>query len=374
MTSFSYVFLGLSITSSWGNGHATTYRGLLRELARRGHRVTFLERDLPYYAGSRDLPDPTYARTILYDSLEELKGSHETTLREADLVVVGSFVPEGIAVGQWATRIASGKTAFYDIDTPVTLKKLETGFGEYVSRELIPAYSMYLSFTGGPTLLRLKDEYGAKRVRPLYCSCDPELYFPDSGAEPRWDLGYLGTYSEDRQPALKDLLLDTASRLPSRRFVVGGPQYPADIVWPKNVDRMEHVAPGGHRSFYTSQRLTLSITRRDMREAGFSPSIRLFEAAACGTPIVTDPFPGLEQFFRPVAEIVVARTGADVLRCLQDMTPRARSVMAARARRKVLSEHTAAHRAEALEKYTEEVLTRRPSHTAVPVTIAEGAS
>src|SRR4051812_20180248 len=236
------VILGLSITSSWGNGHATTYRGLVRELVRRGHDVLFLERDVPWYASNRDLPQPPYGRTELYSSLEDLKDRFTGAVRRADLVMVGSYVPQGVEVGAWVQNTARGVSAFYDIDTPVTLAKLARKDFEYLSPELIPGYALYLSFTGGPTLERIERELGSPAARPLYCSCDPELYTPQH-REPLWDLGYLGTYSEDRQPVLNRLMLDAASALPSGRFVVAGPQYPASIQWPSNVSRVEHLAP-----------------------------------------------------------------------------------------------------------------------------------
>jgi len=357
------VILGLSITSSWGNGHATTYRGLVRELSRRGHRVLFLERDVPWYAENRDLPEPPYGRTVLYSSLEELKDRFAREVRSADFVMVGSYVPEGVAVGEWVTRTASGATAFYDIDTPVTLAKLSRGDHEYLTPELIPCYGAYFSFTGGPILRRLERHFGSPMARPLYCSVDPSLYRPEEAA-PRWDLGYMGTYSDDRQPTLDRLLLEPARRLSQRhrsgqgRFVVAGPQYPAEIRWPKNVKRIEHLPPRKHSRFYNEQRFTLNVTRADMIQAGFSPSVRLFEAAACGTPIISDSWPGLETFFAIGEEILTARTAGDVLHYLQ-IPEEERRALGQRARARVLAEHTAAHRAEELEGYALSLLARK---------------
>ncbi|HET6314320.1 MAG TPA: glycosyltransferase, partial [Chloroflexia bacterium] len=255
--SLNIVILGLSITSSWGNGHATTYRGLVRELTRRGHNVLFLERDKPWYASNRDMPDPPWGRTRLYDSLDDLRACYTAEVRDADLVIVGSYVPEGVAVGEWVTQTARGATAFYDIDTPVTLAKLERGDTEYLAPHLIPRYGMYLSFTGGPTLARIERQYGSPMARALYCSVDPELYYPISnfgfrisdldefGANSKseirnsksYDMGYMGTYSDDRQPPLDLLMLEPARRWAEGRFVVAGPQYPEHIVWPRNVRR-----------------------------------------------------------------------------------------------------------------------------------------
>src|SRR4051812_39062230 len=349
------VILGLSITSSWGNGHATTYRALVRELERRGHDVLFLERDQPWYAQNRDLARPPYGRTALYGDLDELRDAYATPVREADLVVLGSFVPDGAAVGDWVQREAGGIKAFYDIDTPVTLARLARGEHDYLKPSQIAGYDLYLSFTGGPTLARLEREYGSPRARVLYCSVDPQLYYPQP--QPlAWDLGYMGTYSVDRQRSVDELLLQPASQCPDARFIVAGPQYPANIAWPCNVQYQPHLPPAQHRDFYNRQRFTLNITRADMIQAGWSPSVRLFEAAACGTPIISDRWPGLETLLVPGREILLASRGEDVLAVLRGFGEEERLQLAARARTRILAEHTAAHRAEQLESYALELL------------------
>ena len=347
------VILGLSLTSSWGNGHATTYRGLVRELVAQGHEVLFLERDVPWYAGQRDLPNPPYGRTILYGSLEELKDCYEAKVSEADAVIVGSYVPEGVAVGEWVVATARGTTAFYDIDTPVTLAKLARGDFEYLTPSLIERYDLYLSFSGGPTLRRLEKEYGSPKALPLYCSFDPDLYYPER-RETAWDLGYMGTYSDDRQPTLAALLIESARRSPESRFCVAGPKYPLDIDWPDNVERIEHLPPAEHRKFYNSQRFTLNVTRDDMIRAGYSPSVRLFEAAACATPIISDQWEGLDTFFEIGKEILVARTTEETITILEKTGDEERLAIGERARARVLAEHTAAHRAAELAEYLRE--------------------
>jgi spore maturation protein CgeB len=347
--------LGLSITSSWGNGHATTFRGLVRELAARGHRVTFLERDVPWYAENRDMPHPAGCRTVLYRSLDELQREHGAVVRDADVVIVGSYVPEGVSVGEWATATARGAVAFYDIDTPVTLAKLARGDHEYLTPALVARYDLYLSFTGGPTLDRLERELGSPMARALYCSVDPALYYPEA-VEPRWDLGYMGTYSDDRQPTLDRLLVEPARHWPAGRFVVAGPQYPSDLAWPANVERITHLPPREHRAFYNAQRFTLNVTRADMIAAGWSPSVRLFEAAACGTPIVSDWWEGLDEVLRLGEEILVAHAGDESQRVVQGMPEDERRAIGAAARDRVLAAHTAAHRAAELEGYVTEVL------------------
>ncbi|HEX8426915.1 CgeB family protein [Hymenobacter sp.] len=350
------VILGLSITSSWGNGHATTFRGLVRELTRRGHEVLFLERDKPWYANSRDLPNPDFCCTELYNSREDLSARFTEPVREADMVIVGSYVPEGVAVGEWVVQTAQGIKAFYDIDTPVTLAKLERHDYEYLHPRLIPRYDLYLSFTGGPTLQRLEQQYGSPMARPFYCSFDPALYFPEL-QEMQWDLGYLGTYSDDRQPPLEALMLDAARQWPTGRFVVAGPQYPARVQWPANTQHIHHLPPAEHRAFYNRQRFTQNITRADMIQAGYSPSVRLFEAAACGTPIISDYWAGLDSVFDFDTEILVAHSADDTLRYLRELSEPERQALGARARQKVLTHHTAAHRAQELERYARELMT-----------------
>jgi spore maturation protein CgeB len=343
------VILGLSITSSWGNGHATTFRGLVRALCQRGHRVLFLERDQPWYADNRDLPRPPFGRTELYNSLDELREGFGSAIRDADLVMLGSFVPEGARIGAWVQQVARGLTAFYDIDTPVTAARLARGEWDYVSPALVPRFDLYLSFTGGPLLEEIARRYGARRVQPLYCAADPELHRPQR-QHARWDLGYLGTYSADRQPALEQLLLGPARVLRGRSFAVAGPQYPESVDWPANVDRIAHLPPAAHPSFYTAQRFTLNITRAVMVAAGHSPSVRLFEAAACGTPVISDPWPGLERFFAPGREILIARSTEEALGYLRGIAEAERRAIGARARARVLAEHTGAHRAATLEQ------------------------
>jgi spore maturation protein CgeB len=353
------VILGLSITSSWGNGHATTFRGLVRELHNRGHQVLFLERDKPWYASHRDLTDPDYCEVSLYTSLEDLKQRFTEHVQEADMVIVGSYVPEGVEVGEWVCSTAQGIKAFYDIDTPVTLAKLERQDYEYLHPNLIPRYDLYLSFTGGPTLDLLEREYGSPMARALYCSYDPELYFYEY-REIKWDLGYLGTYSDDRQPPLDKLMLEAAREWPIGRFVVAGPQYPESVVWPGNVKHIQHLPPAEHRDFYNSQRFTLNITRADMIQAGYSPSVRLFEAAACCTPIISDYWEGLDTLFDFDSEILISYSAADTLRYLREICSSERKAIGARARKKVMMYHTAAHRAMELESYAAELMTLGP--------------
>ncbi len=349
--SLRIVVCGLSITSSWGNGHATTYRALLRELAVRGHQITFLERDVPWYRENRDLTQAEYCDIQLYSDLDDLKKRYTALVRQADAVMSGSYVPEGVEVIRWLLENSRGVKAFYDIDTPVTVADLKENRCQYLAADLIPAFDLYLSFTGGPILSELEQNFGAVAARLLACSVDPALYFPEQTNPFHWELGYLGTYSADRQPKLGTLLLKPAEVFADKAFAVAGSLYPDELQWPANVDRIEHLPPVEHRAFYNAQRFTLNVTRRDMAAAGYSPSVRLFEAAACGTVIISDPWPGLEIFFKPGSEILLANTTEDCCRILSDLREEERLAISERARMRVIAEHTSVTRARQLESY-----------------------
>ena len=347
------IFIGLAITSSWGNGHATTYRSLIKGLHRQGHRVTFLEQDQPWYADNRDAPALPYCETSLYENVDDLRARFAASIEHADAVIVGSYVQSGAAVIDWVLNEAHGVRAFYDIDTPVTLSCLRGDACEYLRANQIEAFDLMLSFTGGPTLTKLVDIYRAKRAAALYCSVDTEIYHP---REMRKDveLGYMGTYSADRQPGVEMLLNEPARSLPERRFMVVGAQYPKALSWPSNVHRAEHLPPARHPEFYGRQRWTLNITRADMRAAGHSPSVRLFEAAACGTPIVSDAWPGIDDVLEPGEEVMIARSSDEVVQLLRDIdADRARRI-AESARERVLSAHSSERRAQELVMYLQE--------------------
>tara|TARA_R110002051_G_scaffold4804_4_gene26542 strand:+ start:4875 stop:5948 length:1074 start_codon:yes stop_codon:yes gene_type:complete len=349
-----FVIIGLSVTSSWGNGHATTYRALLRELAALGHQILFLEHDVPYYAKHRDMPEPPFCELQLYTSVNDLKNNYSKAVAEADVVIVGSYVQSGVEVGEWVISTAQGITAFYDIDTPVTLAKLEKGDFEYLHPDLISKYDLYLSFSGGPILKHLENNYGSPRARALYCSVDPQLYYPEE-TKNCWQMGYLGTYSDDRQPTVERLLNKAASKYSHEVFIVAGPQYPADYPWSSNVKRIAHLPPADHRHFYNTQKYTLNVTRADMIKAGYSPSVRLFEAAACGVPVISDYWEGIETFYNPGTELLIAENTEQVLNYFKKIDEEERRQIGKNARAKVLKYHTAAVRAKELEAAVNEV-------------------
>ena len=341
------VLYGLTITSSWGNGHATTYRSLCKALAHRGHQIHFVEKDVEWYRSNRDLPEPTFAAVHLYEKWAD-EGQHLLKLAaDADVVVIGSYFPDAISAMHDLLERKRCPILFYDIDTPITLAKLRSNSRiDYLASNLIPQFNAYLSFTGGPALIELERRFGSPRAVPFFCSVDPDLYHPTPlRDEFSCDLSYLGTYAADRQPKLIALLDDTAARLPQMNFIIAGPQYPPHHHWQPNVRRLIHVSPPDHPAFYSSSRFTLNLTRDDMVNAGYSPSVRLFEASACGAAILSDSWPGLEEFLEPGNEVLVPRDSADVASILRDTTEEERRRIGLRARDRILSRHTSAHRA-----------------------------
>jgi spore maturation protein CgeB len=346
------VIFGLSITSSWGNGHATTFRALARALHERRHQIVFYEKDVEWYASNRDLPAPPFCKVQLYEDWAAIRKSVANDLEDADVAMVGSYFSDGLAAIDELLNSSVPVKTFYDIDTPITVSQLrENGRTDYLRADQIPGFDVYFSFTGGPMLNEIETRFGARRAVPLYCSFDPDEY-RKFGVNQRFvcDLSYMGTYAPDRQAKIEELLCDPARRLTDMKFMVAGPQYPKSIAWPENVRRIVHLNPRWHARFYSSSRLTLNVTRRDMVRAGYSPSVRLFEAAACGATIVSDNWPGLDTFFTPGEEILLPASGDDVVRILRDMTPEELQQIGKRAQQRVLAEHTSRQRAQQFEQ------------------------
>jgi spore maturation protein CgeB len=346
MKKMNFVFLGLSLTSSWGNGHATTYRALLRGLHALGHHCTFLERRKPWFVENVDLPQADFCTILSYDDVWELSERHAGLIGDADAVIIGSYVPEGPRVIDAVAMLAPKRLCFYDIDTPVTLGKIARGDTEYIEPRQFALFDIYFSFSGGENLLRL-ETLGARRAEPLYCSVDPDRY-RNTGEPIEWDLGYLGTYSDDRQPALERLLLEPARRRPDLRFVVAGAQYPDGIDWPTNVERIAHIPPDEHASFYSRQRFTLNVTRKDMVTAGWSPSVRLFEASACRVPIISDHWRGLYELLPEGEAVFTAHSSEDVTTILVQTGDEERRRVAENAHEIVCQHHTGTARAKDL--------------------------
>ena len=356
------VFLGLTLSSSWGNGHATTFRALIRGLEAEGHSVLFLERDVPWYANQRDMSDPDFCQLAYYSDINEVVRRYSDRIRSADAVIIGSYVPAGVALIDEVVALRPRRLCFYDIDTPVTLAKLDRGDEEYLALRQVPLFDAYFSFSGGEVLTRLEREYRSRNAVALYCSVDAGRY-RNTGEGLCWDLGYLGTYSPDRQPTLESLLIEPARRLPQMRFVVAGPKYPREIDWPENVERIEHLPPAEHPSFYSRQRFTLNVTRSDMIAAGWSPSVRLFEAAACGTPIISDFWRGLDDLLPDGEALVIARQAEDVVEALTRIDEDHRKAIAAAAEARVIGGHTGLARARELVSALENMEARAPLAT-----------
>lgn len=345
------VVFGLTVSSSWGNGHATLWRGLCRALGRRGHQITFYEKDVPYYANSRDLYDlPGGGRLRLYTDFDEIRAEAQRAFDGADLAMTTSFCPDGAAAGDLLLGSRAEIKAFYDLDTPVTLDSLRSGGSvEYLPASRLSGFDLILSYTGGRALDELQSSLGAKRVAPLYGWVDEEAHRPvPAVADYRADLSYLGTYAADRQVGVEALFVEPARRLPERRFVIGGAQYPDDFPWTDNIFFVKHMPPPQHSAFFCSSRATLNVTRRAMAEYGFCPSGRLFEAAACGVPVISDAWDGIEQFFTPGEELLLARSADDVVAAL-DRSDLELQRIAEAARERTLREHTADARAAYLE-------------------------
>jgi spore maturation protein CgeB len=354
------VILGLSITSAWGNGHATTFRALCKALHARGHRMVFFEKNVEWYAHNRDMPAPSFCDVRLFEQWSEALPQIKRELRDADVAVLGSYFPEGIAAAELLADSGVPVKAFYDIDTPITLAKLRAaGSTEYLRADQIPLFDVYFSFTGGPILREIEERFGSAKAVPLYCSFDPAEYHRfEPASEFRCDLSYMGTYAPDRQPKIETLLTSVARELPDRKFIVAGPQYPPAIAWPNNVERIVHLNPQLHAAFYSSSRLTLNVTRRDMVMAGYSPSVRLFEAAACGACIASDNWPGLEEFFLPGKEILLPQTTEAMMRYILDWSDSEMRCIGEAAQSRVMAEHTSSARAQQFERAIEEVLQR----------------
>ncbi|MFN7141006.1 MAG: glycosyltransferase [Limisphaerales bacterium] len=351
------VIFGLTVSSSWGNGHATLWRGLIKALIQRGHRIVFFERDVPYYAQHRDLTEIPGGELVLYQDWTDVLPKANRQLQDADVGMVTSYCVDALPATDLVLTSRATLKTFYDLDTPVTLENLQSNRPvSYVGERGFADFDLVLSYTGGAALSELHSQLGAKRAAPLYGSVDPEVHRPTTPVEAyRCDISYLGTYAADRQAALQTLFIDSAKQLPEKRFLIGGAQYPEGFPWTDNIYFVQHVPPPEHPPFYSSSRITLNVTRKAMAEMGYCPSGRLFEAAACGTPILSDWWEGLDQFFKPVSEIMIAKSTEDSVAAIQVSDNELRQLSRA-ARERVLTEHTAERRAIDLEEILEAAL------------------
>lgn len=348
------VIFGLSISSAWGNGHATTFRALCKALNDRNHEIIFFEHNAEWYEHNRDLPEPLYCTLRIFEDWKEILPAVRAQLKHADVAVVGSYFPDGIQALDEVLDSNATVKAFYDIDTPITIAALRSyGKTDYLLSRHLPELDIYFSFTGGPMLQDMETRFGVPMAVPLYCSVDPEKYYerpPTPGFQ--CDLSYLGTYAPDRQPKIQELLCNPAKQLPQKKFIVAGPQYPEEIIWPGNVERIMHLNPHHHADLHCSSRLVLNVTRRQMVMAGYSPSVRLFEAAACGATMISDNWPGMEDFFIGGKEILLPQNADDVCRYLSSSDSVLRRIGRA-AQERVLASHTNVVRAQEFETAVE---------------------
>jgi spore maturation protein CgeB len=361
------VVFGLTISSSWGNGHATPYRAILRALGKMGHQIHFFEKDVEYYRSRRDFDACAYCRLTFYDEWRNIRRHALEEARSADVVITASYLPEGRRINDEVLDLGRPLRVFYDLDTPITLRHLEDGDVDYLGRKQIAAFDLVLSFVGGSALAELERKHGARMARPLYGCVDPDGYRRiDPSPEFTCDLSYMGTYAHDREQKMDELFLEPARRHPERQFVLAGSMYPweqdwRERDWPENVLRVDHVPPEAHPRFYSSSRLTLNVTRGQMAANGWCPSGRFFEAAACGTPVISDWWEGLDWFFDVVHDIRVVTCAEHVENALA-LSDHDLRLLAAHARQRTLNEHTGQARARQLLLYLEEARARTASH------------
>lgn len=352
-------FFGSSLLSSFWNGAATYYRGLVRALDRRGHRVTFYEPDAFRRQAHRDLVElPGWAHVVVYrPEAAPARRVVEAAARDADVVVKASGVgvmDELLEREVLEHRRADNRICFWDVDAPATLDRLRAN-GDDPFRKLIPAYDLVLTYGGGEPVRRGYLDLGARDCVPVYNALDPDTHRP-AAPDPELEatLGFLGNRLPDREDRVEEYFLRPARELPDRRFLLGGNGW-LERELPGNVTCLGHVPTARHNAFNSSTLAVLNVNRGSMARYGFSPATRVFEAAGAGACLVTDPFPGLEQFLEPGREVLVAAKGEDVVRFLTDLTPDEARRIGTAARRRVLEQHTYSRRARLVERRLQEL-------------------
>lgn len=346
-------FFGSSLVSAYWNGAATYYRGILRALAERGHQITFYEPDAYERQAHRDIPDPDWARVVVYpaatpgDVLAALKQA-----RGADLIVKASGVGTHDALLEAAVlELKTPRTTviFWDVDAPVTLDRMHRDPADPF-RTLVPDYDLVLTYGGGRPVVDAYKSFGAAQCVPIYNALDPHVHFA-SPAEARFssDLAFLGNRLPDREARVEEFFFSVAAALPSRRFLLGGSGW-GDRDLPSNITYAGHVYTKDHNAFNSSPTAVLNINRESMARYGFSPPTRVFEAAGACACLITDAWEGIELFLEPGKEVLVARDAGEVAAHLESLTPVRAGMIGAAARRRIQREHTYAHRVEQLEQ------------------------
>ena len=353
-------FFGSSLVSAYWNGAATYYRGIIRALSDRGHRVTFYEPDAYERQQHRDIPDPAWAKVVVYSAEGEAGVSQALeAAKGADLVVKASGVgvfDDWLEQAVLTLQRPGTLVAFWDVDAPATLDRVQANPDDPFAA-LIPRYDLVLTYGGGDPVVRAYEALGAKLCVPIYNALDPTTHFPVA-PNPKFeaDLGFLGNRLPDREARVEEFFLSAAAQLPEQRFLLGGSGW-ADKPMPTNVQYIGHVYTADHNAFNCTPQAVLNINRESMARYGFSPATRVFEAAGAAACLITDHWQGLEQFLEPDREVLVARNGAEVAEQLRSLTPDRALQLGAAARQRVLAQHTYAHRAAQLETVLDAVMT-----------------
>jgi spore maturation protein CgeB len=340
-------FYGSSLLSSYWNGAATYYRGLLRDLALRGWSVTFYEPDAFDRQSHRDIDPPEWAKVVVYPATEEAVRAVTAEARRADVVVKASGVGVFDDLLLEATVAAAAPHAlrlFWDVDAPATLAELRAT-PDHPMHRLLPRLDMVLTYGGGPPVIDAYRAIGARACRPIYNALDPQTHHPVA-FDPRFagDLAFLGNRLPDREARVERFFLEPAAQLPERRFLIAGSGWD-DKPMPANVGRIGHLSTNDHNAFNVSPLAVLNIARDSMAEVGFSPATRVFEAAGAGACLITDAWEGIELFLTPDEEVLVARDGQDVVEHLAALTPERARAIGEAARQRIVAEHTYARRA-----------------------------
>ena len=352
-------FFGSSLVSAYWNGAATYYRGMIRAMHERGHRVTFYEPDAYERQQHRDIEPPDWARVVVYANTRDAALRQIDSARGADMIVKASGVGVFDALLEEAVlglRTAHTLVAFWDVDAPATLDRVGQDLDDPF-RALIPHYDFVFTYGGGEPVVRAYGALGASACVPIYNALDPSTHFPVP-AEPRFqaDLGFLGNRLPDREARVEEFFLKAAAQLPRHRFLLGGNGWHDKPLTP-NVRNLGHVYTTDHNAFNCTPRAVLNISRESMARYGFSPATRVFEAAGAGACLITDAWEGVEDFFEPDEELLVARNGREVAEHLENLSPDRARRIGANAYLRVLAEHTYAHRAAQFDDVLEGVAT-----------------
>ncbi len=363
-------FFGSSLVSAYWNGAATYYRGLIRALHERGHRITFYEPDAYQRQQHRDIEDPHWAKVVVYpattpddalNALERARGS-DLVIKASGVGVFDELLEKAVLDLQSPRTIV----AFLDVDAPATLDRLDLNSNDPFSA-LIPRYDLVLTYGGGDPVVKAYTAAGARQCVPIYNALDPHTHFPVQ-PDPRFtgDLGFLGNRMPDREARVDEFFLNAAAQLPHRQFLLGGNGW-QDKPMPSNVRALGHVYTHEHNAFNCSCFAVLNINRGSMARYGFSPPTRVFEAAGAGACLITDQWHGIELFLEPGKEVLVAENGDAVAEHLDELTPQRAHQIGQAAYRRIVGEHTYAHRADQLEKILEAACSQPPVRQTVPL-------